>query len=318
LFAAGFAAMGLAPDVWTYLFSWALVGLAMGAGLYDPAFSTLGRQFGQAARPMITSVTLFGGFASTVCWPFTALLLANFGWRNACLVYAGLHLCIGLPAYFFLLPKRPPAILEPSAASAAAVKSELPAGKRSVALWLLGAVLTIGAAILSLVSTHLLVLLQARGLELALAVALGAIVGPSQVAARIIELAFGRHYHPVWTMLAGVMLVAVGIVLLWVDFSVVAVALIAYGAGNGISSIVRGTVPLALFGSSNFAVLMGRLGLPILFAMAAAPTLGALLIETGGANLTFGTLAAASLLNVALALVLAWWCHVSAKEKPGR
>jgi hypothetical protein len=198
------------------------------------------------------------------------------------------------------------------------VKSELPAGKRSIALWLLGAVLTIGAAILSLVSTHLLVLLQARGLELAVTVALGAIVGPSQVAARIIELAFGRHYHPVWTMLAGVIFVAAGIVLLWVDFAIIAVALIAYGAGNGISSIVRGTVPLVLFGSNNFAVLMGRLGLPILLAMAAAPTLGALLIETGGANLTFGTLTAASLLNVALALILVGWCHVSAKEKPGR
>ena len=87
------------------------------------------------------------------------------------------------------------------------------------------------------------------------------------------------------------------------------VALIAYGAGNGISSIVRGTVPLVLFGPSRYAVLMGKLGLPILLGMAAAPTIGAVLIENGGARLTFGVLAAASLANIVLAGVLVRWCR---------
>lgn len=317
LFAAGLTAIGLAPNLPIYLAAWCVVGLAMGAGLYDPAFSTLGRQFGQDARTMITAVTLFGGFASTVCWPVTAILLEKYGWRSTCFAYAATHLVIGLPAYLCLLPKRPPAIA-PAANGATNVKSELPANRRGVAFLLVGAILTVGAAALSMVSTHLLTLLQSRGLELAVAVGLGALIGPSQVAARVIEITFGRHYHPVWTMLAGAAFVAVGIFLLWINFPIIAVALIAYGAGNGISSIVRGTVPLVLFGSANYAVMMGRLGLPILLAMAAAPTLGALLIEAGGANLTFGILTAASATNVVLALILAWWCHVSTKEKPGR
>jgi len=317
LFAAGLAAMGLAPNLPTYLAAWGIVGLAMGAGLYDPAFATLGRQFGREARNMITGVTLFGGFASTVCWPVTALLLENFGWRLACYAYASAHLVVALPAYLFLLPKRPPAISK-SVDNAAGVKSELPHDRKAVALFLVGAILTIGAATLSMVSTHLLTLLQSRGFELAVAVGLGALVGPSQVAARVIEIMFGRHYHPIWTMLAGVLLVAVGIFLLWINFPVIAVALVAYGAGNGIASIVRGTVPLFLFGSGSYAVLMGRLGLPILLAMAAAPTLGAVFIEVGGAKLAFGVLVVMSTLNVALVLALGFWCRVSPRKTKSR
>jgi hypothetical protein len=303
--AAGLVLMGLAPVLPVYILAWLLIGLGMASGLYDPAFATLGRQYGQAARRMITGVTLFGGFASTICWPVTAFLLESLGWRLACLCYAAAHLCAGLPAYLLLLPKRPPPLVSAPAAESRAVSRELPAERQRVALWLLGAVLTIGAATLSLVSMHLLTLLQARGLELASAVALGTLVGPSQVAARVIELYLGRHYHPVWIMLVGVVLVAAGILLLWMDLPIVAAALIAYGAGNGISSIVRGTVPLVLFGSNRFAVLIGRLGLPILLAMAASPTIGALLIDAGGAALTFGVLTLLSVLNVGLAAILA-------------
>jgi predicted MFS family arabinose efflux permease len=306
--AAGLVIMGLAPTLPIFIVAWLLIGLGMATGLYDPAFATLGRHYGQAARRMITGVTLFGGFASTVCWPATAFLLETVGWRWTCFSYAAAHFCTGLPAYLLLLPKSSPAFVDPLR-EPQAISSELPAEKQRVALWLLGLILTIGAATLSLVSTHLLTLLQARGLELPTAVALGALVGPSQVTARVVELYFGRHHHPVWTMLAGVLLLAIGILLLWVDFPIIAAALIAYGAGNGISSIVRGTVPLILFGSKRFAILMGQLGLPILLAMAAAPTLGALLIEVGGAGLTFAILTALSIFNVALVVVLARWCR---------
>ena len=154
---------------------------------------------------------------------------------------------------------------------------------------------------------HLLTLLQARGLELAAAVALGALIGPSQVAARVVELTFGRFYHPLWTMLAAVSLVAVGIFLLWVDYPIIAAALIVYGAGNGIMSITRGSVPLVLFGSSRFPILMGRLALPSLLAMAAAPTIGAVLIDAGGAPLTFAVLLLLSAVNVVLTAILVMW-----------
>ncbi len=306
LLAGGLIAVGLATTPWIYLIAWLLIGLGMGTGLYDPAFATLGRQYGQSARRMITAVTLFGGFASTICWPISAFLLEKAGWRSTCFAYAAAHLSIGLPAYWFLMPKSVPS-LAGIANSSEAASRELPADRQTVAFWLLGTILTVGAAILSLVAMHLLVLLQERGLGLGMAVALGALVGPSQVAARVVELLAGRRFHPVWTMLVGVVLLALGITLLWLEFPIIALALIAYGAGNGISSIVRGTVPLALFGPGNYAILMGRLGLPILLAMAAAPILGTVLIDAGGAALAFAVLAGMSLANILLVAALIRW-----------
>lgn len=306
--AAGLALLALAPVFPIYLAAWVVIGLGMGAGLYDPAFATLGRHYGSGARTMITAVTLFGGFASTVCWPLTAALLDHVGWRNACWFYVALHLLVGLPAYWLLLPRVPPAPIAATGPAGTMAAGELPPDRHFGALVLLGGSLTLGAAMLSLVSMHLLTLLQARGYDLAGAVALGALVGPSQVAARVGELAIGRHYHPVWTMLAGALLVALGMLLLLLGWKVTALALIAYGAGNGISSIVRGTVPLVLFGPARYAILMGRLGLPILLAMAAAPAIGALLVKHGGASLTFAVLLSAAAVNVGLVLLLAWWC----------
>jgi len=92
LLAAGLSALALAHSLPAFLIAWLLVGLGMGAGLYDPAFATLGRLYGHGGRSAITTLTLFGGFASTVCWPLSAFLDAHLGWRGACLVYAGFQL----------------------------------------------------------------------------------------------------------------------------------------------------------------------------------------------------------------------------------
>jgi predicted MFS family arabinose efflux permease len=303
-FAAGLLTVGLAPNLPVYFLGWLLIGLGMGTGLYDPTFAALGRQYGSKARRMITTVTLFGGFASTVCWPVSAVLLEMGGWRMACISYAAAHLIVAMPAYLALLPKSVPRS-HAAAAETDELARALPTEKRRAVLPVVAAVMTISAAALSLISAHLLTLLQLRGLDLLAAVALGALIGPSQVAARIVELAFGRHYHPLWTMLVGTGLVAAGLILLSANVPAIALALVAYGAGNGLSSIVRGTVPLALFGSEQFAALMGRLGLPVLLAMAIAPTLGALLIDADRAQLLFTLLTLLALINVGLAMSLA-------------
>jgi predicted MFS family arabinose efflux permease len=147
-------------------------------------------------------------------------------------------------------------------------------------------------------------LLQARGLELALAVGLGTIIGPAQVGARVVEMLAGRHYHPVWTMIASAVLVAISAVMLFAGFPLVALAIVLYGAGNGIGSVARGTVPLALFGAERYSVLMGRLALPLLVAMAVSPYLGGLAFQKGGADWTLAMLAALALTNVALVIAL--------------
>ena len=125
-----------------------------------------------------------------------------------------------------------------------------------------GGLLTIAGVIAAIWSVHLITLLQAGGVSMAGAVALGALVGPAQVAARVVEMASGSRHHPIWTMAAAAMLIAAGLGLLWYGAGAPAVALIAYGAGNGIWSIARGTLPLALFGPRGYAELMGRLAMP--------------------------------------------------------
>jgi hypothetical protein len=166
--------------------------------------------------------------------------------------------------------------------------------------------LTLAAAISSMLSVHLLNVLQAAGASLAMAVALGALVGPSQVGARAIEMAVARYHHPIWTKIASVSFVAVGTCALYSGLPIIPLALIFYGAGIGLESIARGTLPLALFGSAGYATLMGRLAMPSLLAQAAAPSIGALLLSRMGAGAVLGVLAGVALLNVAFACFLAW------------
>jgi hypothetical protein len=145
------------------------------------------------------------------------------------------------------------------------------------------------------VSVHLLTILQLRHIALAAAVALGALVGPTQVAARAIEITISRFHHPLWTMLAATCFIALGTGVLWGGWPVVALALIFYGAGIGIESIARATVPLAIFGHGNYVAIMGRIAMPSLIAQAAAPSVGAFLMEHFGSEMTqFGLTAASS------------------------
>jgi hypothetical protein len=250
-------------------------------------------------------LTLFGGFASTVCWPLSAFLLDQLGWRGTCVAYALIQLFIALPLYLLILPREAPALLEDTNDSRLAPRP-VRKSHRYLLPVLLAITLTLSAIISSSLSVHLLNILQAAGLTLGAAVGLGALVGPSQVTARAIEMAVARFHHPIWTKLASVGFMALGVGALFADLPIIPLALMFYGAGIGLESIARGTLPLALFGSEGYATLMGRLAMPSLIAQAAAPSLAALLIERAGAGATLGALAGIAVLNVALACGLAW------------
>jgi hypothetical protein len=120
----------------------------------------------------------------------------------------------------------------------------------------------------------------------------------------VVEKLLGGRYHPIWTMTASTVLVASGLGLLWAGFPILAVCLVPYGAGVGINSIARGTLPLALFGTAGYAALMGRLAAPMLIAGALAPSAGAFLLEWGGASVTLAALAAAAVCNIVLVVAL--------------
>ncbi len=302
LLATGLLVVGLAPALAVYVAGWIVVGLGMGCGLYDPAFSTLGRLYGEGARSAITQVTLFGGFASTVCWPLSALLVDQVGWRGACLAYAAIHLCVVLPLYLFGLPREEQAPASPSAAGMRAPGHVHP--DQRIAFVLLAAGFTLAAVIMTVIAVHLLTLLQSRGIALAAAVGFGALLGPAQVGARVIEMAFGRKFHPVWSLLASAVLVAIGIAMLIGAPGVAAAGIILYGSGSGIRSIARGTVPLAMFGREGYAILMGRIAMPTLAAQAASPSIGAWLLDGFGATVTLAVLCGAAILNIALVVAL--------------
>ena len=313
LFAIGLAGIGLSPNLPVYLIAWGVVGLGMGSGLYDAAFAALGRRYGSAARAAITTLTLFGGFSSTVCWPLSAFLLESVGWRGACFVYAGLHLCVALPLQL--------AAMRGEAAADGDKAADTPTGDstptevphaRGVAI-LLACILSIAAGIGSIFVVHLIVFLQALGIAFAAAVSLGMLFGPAQVAARLIERVFGARYHPVWTLLAATALMLTGLALLLAGPLAVAPAIVLYAAGYGVSWIARGTLPLALFGAAHYPAIMGRLAFPSLTVQALAPAAGAFLVERIGAAETVAVLAAFAALNVALMLML-WRMTAGSRE----
>lgn len=301
LLAIALAILGTATSYPAYLVAWIIMGLGMSCGLYDAAFATVGRLYGREARSVITTLTLWGGFASTVCWPLSAFLVDAVGWRDACLVYACMHIVLGLPLHLFAVP-RASRVLPPSGGSVAPASVSNQRQETGTFLLLAG-ILTCAALISSMLSVHLLTVLQLRGLDLATAVALGALIGPAQVAARVIDMVLGRRYHPAWTMVASVALVTAGLLLLLLDAPLPALALILYGAGNGIHTIARGALPLVLFSPDRYALFMGRLAFPSLIMQASAPWIGASLLS-GNGSMMLVVLTLAALANLTLAIWL--------------
>ena len=302
LLAIGLLIQGLAPNIGVFVLAWLVIGFAMGAGLYDPAFSTLTRLYGDQARSAITSLTLWGGFASTVCWPLTAFLVEHVGWRGASLAYVGIMLLIVLPMYWFGLPRE--ALHIPLAKAPAAPISARAKRENRYFLLMLATNFTIASVVMTIIAVHLIAMMQDRGFSLAAAVSLGMLIGPSQVGARVLEAAFGRKVHPIWSLLVCSAAVAIGLATLLGSAELVVLGLILSGGGNGLRSIARGTVPLAMFGREGYAVLMGWLALPVLVAQAFSPTVGDLMIQSLGTTGTIAVLAGLSVLNVLTTLIL--------------
>ena len=310
-YAAGLIGIGLAPALPFYLAAWVVLGLGMGTGLYDAVFAALSRIYGSAARGPITNLTLFGGFSSTICWPLSAFMIDHIGWRSACFVYAALHLLVALPLQMAVVRRQPSAGAAARRANSADTRLDTsPIAHEAAIFALLALVLSLAAGIGSIVVVHLMIFLQARGVDAAVAVTLGTLFGPAQVGARVVERLFGGRYHPIWTMIAACTLMAVGLVMLAASFPLLALVILLYGAGYGISWIGRGTLPLALFGPVRFPRLMGKLAFPSLIVQALAPSAGAMMIEASGPNATIALLTVFALVNVVLIGLLWWLCRV--------
>jgi MFS family permease len=275
----GLVGVVLARNAYTYYAVWMVLGVAMAASLYDPAFATLGRIFGGKARAPITTLTLAGGFASTVSWPATQFLIDAIGWRGAYLVYAALLALVAAPLHAFALPRG--RVLQHAGVKADGDPTLAPELKpasvlapHGLAFLLVAAAFSFYAFVPSALSAQLLAIFQRFGLAPATVVAIGMLFGPAQVLARICELGFARHVHPLWVARFSVgLLVAACALLMLLPFSALVAASFAmmYGMANGLMTIARGTVPLALFGAGGYGRLVGRIGGPFLVVQAVAP-----------------------------------------------
>jgi MFS family permease len=274
--AAGLLLLAAANGAFLLAVAWAVLGVGMALGLYDAGFAALTAIYSNNARGPITGITLFAGFASTVSWPVTTVLNDALGWRETLLVWAALNIVLGLPLNG-LLPR------------VSRVGRHVHAAARSIGwkpyreMFLLAFVFAAAWFVTGSMAAHLPGLLERAGATHVEAIAAAALVGPAQVAARVIEFIVLRNVHPLISARVAALLHPLGAAI----FAVIGPAAVIpftifYGAGNGLMTIARGTVPLAVFGPHGYGERTGLLGAPARAAQALAPLLFGLMLNAMG------------------------------------
>jgi predicted MFS family arabinose efflux permease len=301
VFALGLAGLGLARNATELFAAWLLLGVGMGSGLYEAAFAALVRLYGHGSRGSITGITLFAGFASTVGWPLSTLLEAEVGWRGACFAWAGLHLALGLPLNAAMPRARHPGpegdklnpYPEAEESTSSSWRTTLALSFVFAATWFISTAM----------AAHLPRLLQAAGASLTTAVFVGALIGPSQVGARLLEFGLLRHVHPMLSARIAAALHPLGVAALMM-FGAPAAAVfgVLHGAGNGILTIAKGTLPLVIFGPQGYGHRQGVLMVPARIAQALAPWLFGFCIDrwNDGALLVSAAIGVAALVVLLL------------------
>ena len=299
LLAVGLLILSFAANMTTLVAAWLVLGVGMGMGLYEAAFATLTRIYGAAARRPITGITLIAGFASTVGWPVTSWLDTEFGWRIACQVWAAIHLLLALPLNLVL-----PRVMSLPKVDANAAAAAPSAQSETFLMIALAYVFAATGFVSSGLSALLPTMLVQFGATSGAALFAGMLIGPSQVAARLLEAGWLSRYHPLVSSRLATLTNPIGVVALAVGGPLFApVFAIFYGAGNGILTIARGTLPLALFGPQGFGRRVGVISLPARATGALAPLAIGLMVEhIGTATLWISALASLSAFVVLLLL----------------
>ena len=276
--AGGLVVLAAANGAVVLAVAWAILGIGMALGLYDAGFAALAALYGHNARGPITGITLFAGFASTVSWPLTTVLNDALGWRETLLVWAALNVIVGIPLNLLLPVARRPADVPRTAEPSIGWKPYKE-------MFLLAFVFAAAWFVTGSMAAHLPGLLERAGVTPVQAIAAAALVGPAQVAARLVEFFLLRRAHPLISARVAALLHPLGAAVFAVLGPASAVAFtVFYGAGNGLLTIARGTVPLAVFGPHGYGERTGLLGAPARAAQALAPLLFGLLLDAMGAS----------------------------------
>jgi len=307
--ALGMAVLAMANGPALVVAGWAIAGASMAATLYDPAFATLSQHAGDKYRRAVTALTLLGGFASTVFWPLSKVLLDSFGWRATFGIYAALQVAVCLPIHMFVIPARTRA---GSPTQARSDDRRAPSERPGLAK--LNAAFAIANLVVGVVAVHMVGLLTGAGLTTSEAIAISVLMGPMQVAGRIVEMAFLRRAHATHVGVVALSLIAIAIVVLTLVSGGGVLALlfvIAYGAGNGILTIVRGAAPAEMYGADGLGGLLGHLSRASSYARALGPATYPALIAIG-----LGEGASLALLDTLLAAGLV--LYIAAIREAGR
>jgi MFS family permease len=312
--AAGLLLLGLANGVLVLFAAWIVLGIGMALGLYDAAFAALVRIYGSNARGPITGITLIAGFASTIGWPLTAFLVEEHGWRVSCFAWAAIHVLVALPLNLTLIPARADSSARKSALTTDTLarpgaRAETTARSQKRAFVLVAVFASMAAFVTSAMAAHLPGLLQAAGASQAAALTAAALVGPAQVGARLIEFIAAKRFefHPLLTARTAVALHPCGAILLVLSGGgawAASLFAVLHGAGNGMVTIARGTLPLAIFGPTGYGERQGLIGVSARSTQAVAPFALGLILERVGTTAALGLTTACSLAALGALLAL--------------
>ena len=316
LITIGLVLLAIVHDPYSYLAVWAFLGLAMRLTLYDAAFAALVQVTPSRGRRAISYLTLFGGLASTAFWPIGHVLNDAYGWRTTLLVFAAINLLVCLPLHVLGLARRE-TLAQAEYARATGNGETQHAGRplegatRTIAMVLFGAVAAASAVVMGALAVHLVPILEASGLLAATAVVMASFKGVAQVAGRIWDLTLARKWHPLDVGRVSVALIPLSFAVLMLGGATFSTALaftLLFGVSNGLVTIVRGAVPLALFGTKGYGEILGILATPYLILAAVSPTAFALVVERWGYGAGEAVLLGAGLVSVlGMELLTRWY-----------
>ena len=295
-----------------YLAAWAAIGVGMRFCLYDAAFVALVQIVPARGRQAISYLTLFGAFASSVFWVLGHYFNEAYGWRRTLELFALINAGVCLPLILAGLARRDARAAGSEAATAAARDGPPLQGRaRRIAIGLFAAIMSLNGFVFGVVTVQLVPLLEAAGLTAAAAVWIASLKGFAQFGGRVVEISFGSKLRAITVARLAIGALPLSFLLLLfagANVQVILAFTLLMGASQGVITIVRGALPLALFGASGYGTVLGFIATPILVVNAVSPSLFALIVDRWGWQAAqLALLACASASCLAMELMSRWY-----------
>jgi len=296
IMACGLILMGLSRHFVLYLISWTIIGIAMGMGLYDALFASLGKKYGPGTGKVIVQVTLIASLAPSISWYLLSVMLDTYSWRTVCFIYAAMLLLTIFPLYNFVF-RQPGTTRNKRTVSPETLTTS---GELKGKLYYLLLVhFTIGAVVTTGIIVHLIDILSDKSMSMTAVIGTVAFLGPSQAGVRVLELLISRKSSLFSAVISGVAIMA-GILLLSTAPIVAISGVVILGMGNGMRSILRGTLPLEIFGQEKYALIISKLARMPLIAQALTPFITGWLIQQFSVSVFLYIFCALAFINIIL------------------